>query len=65
MKQLPDTLTEIREGEFDKKTRTLHVSFALNTSKIESVPDGLTLENHESFILAIGPDDERPPGGVR
>lgn len=60
-KQLPDTLSAVGKGEFDKETRTLHVPFTLNTSEIDSVPHGLPLENRESFILAIGPEDEHPP----
>ncbi|NED96866.1 ThiF family adenylyltransferase [Phytoactinopolyspora alkaliphila] len=60
-KQLPDTLTGVGTGEFDTETRTLHVPFSLNTSEIDSVPHGLLLEDQESFILAIGPDNEHPP----
>ncbi|WP_051299496.1 ThiF family adenylyltransferase [Arthrobacter castelli] len=60
-KQLPDTLVAIGTGDFDDETRTLHVPFTLNTSEIDGLPHGLPLEGQESFILAIGPDDEHPP----
>lgn len=60
-KQLPDTLIGIGQSEFDNETRMLHVPFTLNTNGIELASHGLPLQGEESFFLAIGPDDERPP----
>lgn len=58
---LPDTLRLLGTGTVDDETGTLHVPFTLTTSEIETVPAGLPLQNEETFILAIGPTDERPP----
>ena len=59
--QLPDTLRILDSGTVDDESGTLHVSFALTTSEIETAPGGLPLQDEERFILAIGRTDERPP----
>lgn len=59
--QLPDTLRILDSGTVDDESGTLHVSFALTTSEIETVPAGLPLQDEETFILAVGRTDERPP----
>jgi len=59
--QLPDTLRILDGGTVDDESGTLHISFALDTSEIEAVPAGLPLQDEETFILAIGRTDERPP----
>lgn len=60
-KRQPKTLTGVGKSEFVSETRTLHVPFTFNTSEIDTVPQGLPLQSQESFLLAIGPDDEHPP----
>jgi hypothetical protein len=60
-KQQPDTLTKVGKEEFDQETRSIRVPFTLNTDGIGLVPHGLPLNSLESFVLVVGPVDERPP----
>jgi hypothetical protein len=61
--QLPDTLRILGSGTLDEDTGIFHVPFVLVTSEIEieTVAAGLPLQDEETFILAVGPTDERPP----
>lgn len=61
MKQRPDTLTAIGKLKFDRESRVLHIPFTLNTSEIESLPQGITFQDQEEFVLAVSSDDEHPP----
>lgn len=58
---LPDTLRILGSGTLDEDTGTLHIPFMLASSEIETTAAGLPLQDEETFILAIGPTDERPP----